>query len=92
MVNITKKTKRRKTNMERNCYKLLVKDVFVLQDVRLYQKIQTMQRVRSRKVDAYEKDGRVKTDKSTAIKKTSISAMPKQAKSKKFDSRGKTQL
>ena len=28
-----------------------------------------MQRVRSRKIDAYEKDGRVKTDKSTAMKK-----------------------
>ena len=69
MANITKKTKRPKTNTERNCFKLLVKDVFVLQDVRLYQKIQTMQRVRSRKSDAYEKDGRVKTDKSTAMKK-----------------------
>ena len=85
--------------MERNSFKLRVKDVFVLQDVRLYQKIQTMQRVRGRKIDAYEKDGRVKTDKSTAMKKqTPVQCPSKQAKSKTFDSRAgkhcqsKTQL
>ena len=79
--------------MERNCFKLLVKDVFVLQDVRLYQKIQTMQRVRSRKIDAYEKDGRVKTDKSTAMKKQASVQCPSRQRVKHLiHCQSKTQL